>query len=110
MGTGKQGESWLGTRVALYRDTEEAIVMTSADGGAPPSREGSRAWVATAQGSHLRGRRTRDTAPEMALRRAVHALGLRFRLGRTLFNRCRPDLVFPGRSLSSQLRHFLDFV
>ncbi|MEU5903777.1 very short patch repair endonuclease [Micromonospora sp. NPDC047467] len=71
--------------------------MTSADGGgSPPSRGGSRDWVATAQGSHLRGRRTRNTAPEMALRRAVHALGLRFRLGRTLFNRCRPDLVFPG--------------
>ncbi|MGY4909215.1 very short patch repair endonuclease [Micromonospora aurantiaca (nom. illeg.)] len=58
------------------------------------------AWVTTAQGSHLRGRRTRDTAPEIALRRAVHALGLRFRLGRTLFNRCRPDLVFPGPAVA----------
>ncbi|MFJ2085221.1 very short patch repair endonuclease [Micromonospora chokoriensis] len=53
-------------------------------------------WVPTVEGSHLRGRRTRNTAPEIALRQAVHALGLRFRLGRTLANRCRPDLVFPG--------------
>ncbi|MFG1673079.1 very short patch repair endonuclease [Micromonospora sp. NPDC049282] len=70
--------------------------MTSSDDGGLLPKDGSKVWVTTAQGSHLRGRRTRDTAPEMALRRAVHALGFRFRLGRTLFNRCRPDLVFPG--------------
>ncbi|MGW4498611.1 very short patch repair endonuclease [Micromonospora sp. NPDC004336] len=61
-----------------------------------PRRGSGGGWVATAEGSHLRGRRTRDTAPEIALRRAVHALGLRYRLGRTLANRCRPDLVFAG--------------
>ncbi|TDC84688.1 very short patch repair endonuclease [Micromonospora sp. KC606] len=70
--------------------------MTNSSGGSSPPNDGSHTWVATAQGSHLRGRRTRNTVPEMALRRAVHALGLRFRLGRTLFNRSRPDLVFPG--------------
>ncbi|ABP53047.1 very short patch repair endonuclease [Salinispora tropica] len=66
------------------------------EGSRPPGRAEARSWVATTEGSHLRGRRTRDTAPEVALRRAVHALGLRYRLGRTLFNRCRPDLAFPG--------------
>lgn len=59
-------------------------------------REAETGWVATAEGAHLRGRRTRNTGPEVALRRALHALGLRYRLGRTLVNRCRPDLVFPG--------------
>jgi DNA mismatch endonuclease, patch repair protein len=53
-------------------------------------------WVSTAEGAHLRGRGVRNTAPEMALRRAVHSLGLRFRLQRTLAGRCRPDIVFPG--------------
>lgn len=56
----------------------------------------AQAWVATAAGSHLRGRRVRDTGPEVALRRAIHALGLRFRLRRTLVGRCRPDILFPG--------------
>lgn len=73
-------------------------VMTNhGDGGSPaPGGASGSPWVATTGGSHLRGRRTRDTAPEVALRRAVHALGLRYRLGRTLFNRCRPDLAFPS--------------
>ncbi|WSZ88363.1 very short patch repair endonuclease [Micromonospora sp. NBC_00858] len=71
--------------------------MTSSDDPvSPPSTDGGGGWVATVEGLHLRGRRTRDTAPEVALRRAVHALGLRYRLRRTLSNRCRPDLVFPG--------------
>ncbi|MCX5118571.1 very short patch repair endonuclease [Micromonospora sp. NBC_00362] len=71
--------------------------MANFDGpGSPPSPDGQGGWVATAEGAHLRGRRTRDTEPEIALRRAVHALGLRFRLGRTLVNRYRPDMTFPG--------------
>ncbi|TDB94376.1 very short patch repair endonuclease [Micromonospora fluostatini] len=63
---------------------------------ARPPADRSGGWVATDKGAHLRGRRTRNTAPEMTLRRAVHALGLRYRLGRTLVNRSRPDMVFPG--------------
>ena len=46
----------------------------------------------------MRGNRRRDTAPEMAVRRAVHALGLRYRVDvRPLpgLNR-RADLVFTG--------------
>lgn len=61
--------------------------------------ETSRSWVPTDKGAHLRGRRTRDTKPELALRRAVHALGLRFRLGRRLAG-CTPDFVLPGRRLA----------
>ena len=46
----------------------------------------------------MKGNRRRDTKPEMAVRRAVHALGLRYRVdARPLpgLNR-RADLVFAG--------------
>lgn len=39
--------------------------------------------------------RSRDTKPEMAVRRALHAAGLRYRLHRKDLPG-RPDLVFPG--------------
>lgn len=55
----------------------------------------SPAWVPTTEGAHLRGRRTRDTRPEVALRRAVHATGLRFRLHRQVVPGCTPDFVLP---------------
>ena len=43
--------------------------------------------------------RSRDTGPELAVRRAVHAAGLRYRLhGKRLPG--RPDLVFAGRRLA----------
>lgn len=58
-----------------------------------------RGWVSTDEGAHLRGRRTQDTTPEVSLRRAVHALGLRYRLRRRIAG-CRPDLVFPGRRVA----------
>jgi len=40
--------------------------------------------------------RSRDTKPEMVVRRALHAAGLRYRLHRKELPG-RPDLVFPGR-------------
>jgi DNA mismatch endonuclease (patch repair protein) len=43
--------------------------------------------------SRIRGR---DTSPELALRRFLHARGLRFRLHQRVAG-ARPDLVFPGR-------------
>ncbi len=57
-------------------------------------------WVSTERGAHLRGRVSRDTAPELLLRRAVHALGLRFRLQRRLAPGCRPDLLLVGRRVA----------
>lgn len=54
-----------------------------------------RQWVATDKGEHLRGRRVRDTKPEIALRKAVHRLGLRFRLQRRVAPRCTADFVLP---------------
>jgi DNA mismatch endonuclease (patch repair protein) len=58
------------------------------------------AWISTDEGAHLRGRRTRNTQPEVELRRAVHALGLRFRLHRRVVARCTPDFVLPRRRVA----------
>ncbi|WP_234401936.1 very short patch repair endonuclease [Thermobifida halotolerans] len=52
-------------------------------------------WTPTEKGAHLRGRRTSNTKPEVDLRRAVHALGLRFRLHQRVVGRCTPDFVLP---------------
>lgn len=43
--------------------------------------------------------RSRDTGPEMRVRRAAHALGLRFRLQRRDLPGT-PDMVFPGRRIA----------
>ena len=48
----------------------------------------------------MQSQRTRDTAPEMAVRRLLHAMGLRYRVDRTPIRglRRRADLVFgPAR-------------
>ena len=55
-----------------------------------------RQWTATDAGAHLRGRKNRDTRPEMALRRLVHHRGMRYRVNQRVLGRCRPDLVFSG--------------
>jgi DNA mismatch endonuclease (patch repair protein) len=57
-------------------------------------------WIVTSEGQHLRGRRTRNTKPELTLRRAVHALGLRFRLHQQVAARCTPDFVLPRYRLA----------
>jgi DNA mismatch endonuclease (patch repair protein) len=44
--------------------------------------------------ANMRAVRGKDTGPEMAVRRAAHGLGLRFRLHRKDLPGC-PDLVFP---------------
>ncbi|WP_233289134.1 very short patch repair endonuclease [Kitasatospora sp. MBT63] len=51
--------------------------------------------MSTDEGSHLRGRRVRDTGPEVSLRRALHRLGYRFRLQRRVAPGCTADLVLP---------------
>lgn len=56
------------------------------------------AWGPTTDEASARLRRvgTRDTRPEVVVRRLAHAMGYRFRLNlRNLPG--RPDLVFPGR-------------
>ena len=57
-------------------------------------------WVTTDAARRLRGRKQRETEPELLLRRALHAAGARFRLHRTLAPGCTPDVVLPGRRLA----------
>lgn len=67
-------------------------------GGSQLSSRGEEAdgsWVKTEKGEHLKGRRVRDTTPEVALRRALHRLGFRFRLQRRVAPRCTADFVLP---------------
>lgn len=47
----------------------------------------------------MRAVKSKDTAPELAVRRAAHALGLRFRLHRADLPG-KPDLVFPSRRIA----------
>jgi DNA mismatch endonuclease (patch repair protein) len=73
---------------------DRADGLRSLDGGVV-ERGTERDWIPTEKGAHLRGRRTKNTKPEVDLRRAVHALGLRFRLHRRIVGRCAPDFVLP---------------
>lgn len=57
-------------------------------------------WVGTPRSAHLRGRKRRDTVPEMTLRRALHADGFRFRLQQQLVPRSRVDIVLPRYRLA----------
>lgn len=57
-------------------------------------------WATTAEGRHLRGRTKVHTEPELLLRKALHALGARFRLHRRLAPGCTPDLVLPTRRIA----------
>lgn len=57
-------------------------------------------WISTSTGAHLRGRRKRDTEPELLLRKALHAEGARFRLNKTLTKGCTPDILLPRRRLA----------
>jgi DNA mismatch endonuclease (patch repair protein) len=57
--------------------------------------DGDSGWVSTEKGEHLRGRRVKDTKPELALRSAVHQMGFRFRVQRKLTPRCTVDFVLP---------------
>jgi DNA mismatch endonuclease (patch repair protein) len=57
-------------------------------------------WVSTESGRHLSGRAKVNTAPEVDLRRALHAAGGRFRLHRRIAKGCTPDIVMPGRHVA----------
>lgn len=47
----------------------------------------------------MRAVKSRDTAPELKVRKAAHALGLRFRLNRADLPG-KPDLVFPAKRIA----------
>jgi DNA mismatch endonuclease (patch repair protein) len=71
------------------------------DPGAWTAPSGSWASSQAARNS-MRGNRNRDTGPEMAVRRAVHALGLRYRVAARPIRGVRrsADLVFRRRRVA----------
>lgn len=72
--------------------------------GSDPGAGGQPSWASTpGVRSRMRLQRTRDTAPEMALRRLLHARGLRYRVDRLLpldGVRRRADVVFPSAKVA----------
>lgn len=54
--------------------------------------------------SKMQQQRTRDTAPEMALRCALHARGLRYRVQVPLLPRRTVDIVFPRARVAVDVR------
>lgn len=54
----------------------------------------------------MRGNRSTDTKPEVALRRELHRRGLRFRkhVSVVVGLRCRPDIVFPKARVAVECR------
>src|SRR5947209_7943614 len=66
---------------------------TSRDRELPPAISDSM-WVSTKSSGLLRGRRNKDTKPELALRRALHSLGARYRLQYSVANQVVADLAF----------------
>lgn len=55
-----------------------------------------RAWVPTSASKKLSGRAKKGTKPELLLRQALHAMGLRYWLHRKVAPRLTADLMFPG--------------
>lgn len=78
----------------MWRPMEQTTQLTISEPLPPEAPAASSENVR----SVMRGNRKRDTRPEIAVRKAVHRLGLRYRVA------CRPlsdqrftaDLVFPG--------------
>ena len=57
-------------------------------------------WARTPASRHLKGRRRRDTKPELALRRALRSAGAGYRIQVTLERGLSADLAFPGARLA----------
>lgn len=73
---------------------------STTSGGRPPSKDTtvlpSFTAPTEARTRNMRAVRSKDTKPELVVRRLAHSLGYRFRLHRKDLPG-RPDLVFPGR-------------
>lgn len=57
-------------------------------------------WTSTRAGRHLTRRRKVNTAPEIMLRKALHSLGVRFRIHRNIARGCTPDIVLPRHGIA----------
>jgi DNA mismatch endonuclease (patch repair protein) len=56
--------------------------------------DSTRAWEPTIHSRRLSGRRGRDTAPELVLRRRLHSSGLRYRVAYRALGRTTIDIAF----------------
>lgn len=56
-------------------------------------------WVSTNRSS-ASWRKSKDTAPENLLRKALHAAGVRFHLHHRIAKGCTPDLLLPARRVA----------
>ncbi|MGH9726646.1 MAG: DNA mismatch endonuclease Vsr [Candidatus Acidiferrales bacterium] len=53
-------------------------------------------WSKTDYSKRLSGRVSRDTQPELVLRKAIFALGMRYRIDAAVAPRTKADIVFPA--------------
>jgi DNA mismatch endonuclease, patch repair protein len=61
-------------------------------------------WIKTSRSTSLSGRSSRNTTPELALRCALHRLGLRFRVHRRILpSRLTVDILLPRQHLAVQV-------
>ena len=60
----------------------------------------TRGWYSTEYSKRLSGRQRKNTKPEMLLRRAIHALGGRYRLHRRVAPRISADVAFPKEKVA----------
>jgi DNA mismatch endonuclease (patch repair protein) len=68
-------------------------------GRAVQPRSPEDAWLSTPSSKSLSGRASRDTVPEILLRRALHRLGLRYRLHTRIGQRLTLDIDFTRKRL-----------
>jgi DNA mismatch endonuclease (patch repair protein) len=63
-------------------------------------RQPGETWISTPASKSLSGRTSRDTGPELALRRALHRLGLRFRAHTKIGERLTLDVDFTAAKVA----------
>jgi DNA mismatch endonuclease, patch repair protein len=89
---------------ALDRHVPHELTSTHCESVTADGADGRRtSWASSAQSrSRMQAQRSRDTAPELAIRRLLHGAGLRYRVDVRPIpdNRRRADIVFPARKVA----------
>jgi DNA mismatch endonuclease (patch repair protein) len=85
-------------QVVTITPSPDNVAKAKASG---PSANNKFTWEKTARSRSLVGRRSRDTAPELRLRKALHSVGLRFRLFQKIpGTRLSVDIILPRHRLA----------
>lgn len=103
--SGRTRERYVCEATAQTRSENLALAWQAARGqGLVPRLETpTTSWASTTGIRNImRANRARDTGPELALRRAVHSLGLRYRVGGRPIPTLRrtADVIFPGAKVA----------